>query len=83
MPCFAQGEDVGVMCGSELTYHAPLVGLGDAAPDVESHGFEDRVSSLSFPLNCVRLGCVNGPFSVLAMRDCAREKGSEGGGGLV
>jgi hypothetical protein len=67
MSCFTQGEDVGIMCGSELAYHAPLVGLRDAAPDVEYHGFEVRVRSLSFPQYGVGLGCVNWPFSVFAV----------------
>ena len=72
MPRFAQGEDVGVVCGSELTDHAPLVGLRDTVPDVESHGLEIRVDCLGFPLDGVGAGCVNRTFSVFAMRDSTR-----------
>jgi hypothetical protein len=80
---FTQGEYVGVVRGGEFADHAPLVGLRNATPDVESHGFKIRICCLSFPLDCVGAGGVNWAFSVLAVRDGACEEGSNGGRGLI
>jgi hypothetical protein len=78
---FTQGEYVGDVRGGEFADHAPLVGLRDAAPDVESHGFKIRISR--DPSDCVGAEGVNWAFSVLALRDGACENGSYGGRGLV
>ena len=83
MSRFTQGKYVGVVGGGEFADHAPLVGLRDAAPDVESHGFKIRISCLGFPSDCVGAGGVTWAFSVFAVRDGACEKGSAGGRGLV
>ena len=52
----------GPVLRSELAYHAPFVSLGDTATYVKGHGFKVCCSCVSSSGDCVRGGCVNGPF---------------------